>query len=62
MCAYVHVSYSVLSIMGIKWSSILKKTTLIHCVHIFPDMAPIRTVFQAPSRLTEVSYAVIQRP
>ena len=38
---------------------ILKKASL-HCVHIFTDMAPICTVFQAPSRLTELSSDVIQ--
>ena len=37
----------------------LKKASL-HCVHIFTDMAPICTVFQAPSRLTELSSDVIQ--
>ena len=39
---------------------VLLKKTLMHCVHIFTDMAPICTVFQAPSRLTELSSAVIQ--
>ena len=38
---------------------LLKKASL-HCVHVFTDMAPICTVFQAPSRLTELSSAVIQ--
>lgn len=62
--AYTHVLFFSVVVVKYRFLSlyicILLKKASLHCVHVFTDMAPICTVFQAPSRLTELSSAVMQ--